>query len=592
MPARIYTAPPEEGDPVLGRTLPSLLYEALARYPNDRAFNQPRGDDWRPISLDAFRDGAEELALGLLAFGLQRGDRVAFYLESDAYFCLADMACLIAGLVDVPVYLSQPLEAIHYVIEHAEAKAVLVSNVERLAEIAPVLAETPQVETVIVVEAEQGGTWPSLPERVGLLTLSAIRQAGRTRRGQDPGAVGRLLEQIDPHDLATIIYTSGTTGRPKGVMLSHENISSNALTSFRCLGDYRPGPKGETVLSFLPLTHIFARTLYYGSVAYGSCIYFTTPEALGTALPRVRPTIFATVPRLLEKVYGRILERAHDLPAMKQRIFRWSLEVARAYELGEKPSPVYRIKRRLADGLVFDKWREALGGRVKYVICGGAALNADLANLYAAAGIAVLQGYGLTETSPVVSFNRPKRNRAGTVGQPIPGVEVMIAEDGEILVRGPNVMLGYYRDAETTAAVLEPDGWFHTGDVGDFTEDGFLRITDRKKDLFKLSTGKYVVPQPLENRLVAEPLVEHAVVVGPDRKYAAALIFPEDQDAPGPGGPKSPGAAGRSDPALEALRRASPQIVARLPAARGPGQRGDGPVVDDQALQTGSYRPT
>ncbi|WP_456427393.1 AMP-dependent synthetase/ligase [Rhodocaloribacter sp.] len=529
MKSRIYTAPPEDGEPVLGRTLPSLLYEACERYPNPRAFNQPQGDDWRAFSYEEFRIRAEEMALGLQSFGLQRGDRVAFFMESDVYFCLADMACLIAGVIDVPIYLTHTEEALRYVLDHSEAKALFVSNLERLVAIAPVLEETPHVKTVILAEPEEGGALPPLPESVGLVTMEAIRQVGRTRREREPEAVAEMLERIDPQDLATIIYTSGTTGLPKGVMLTHENISSNALTAFQCMTDYAPGPRGEVVLSFLPMTHVFARTLYYGYLGYGTSVYFTTPNELTTALPKVRPTLFATVPRVLEKVYARILERAGELPKTKRRLFRWSLAVAESYELGRRQPPMYRLKRRVADTLVFDKWRAALGGRVKHVICGGAALNARLANTFAAAGIDILEGYGLTETSPIITFNRPGRNRAGTVGQPIPGVEVMIADDGEILTRGPHVMKGYYRDEERTREVLDPDGWFHTGDIGEFTEDGYLRITDRKKDLFKLSTGKYVIPQPLENRLTADPLVEQAVVVGPGYKYATALIFPNEE---------------------------------------------------------------
>ncbi len=529
MKSRIYTAPPEDGEPVLGRTLPSLLYEACERYPNARAFNQPHGDGWRAFSYEEFRIQAEETALGLQSFGLQRGDRVAFFMESDVYFCLADMACLMAGVIDVPIYLTHTEEALRYVLDHAEARALFVSNLERLAAIAPVLEETPHVKTVILAEPVEGGALPPLPESVGLATMEAIRQVGRTRREREPEAVTGMLERIDPQDLATIIYTSGTTGLPKGVMLTHENISSNALTAFQCMTDYEPGPKGEVVLSFLPMTHVFARTLYYGYLGYGTSVYFTTPNELTTALPKVRPTLFATVPRVLEKVYARILERADALPKTKQRLFRWSLAVAEHYELGRRQPPMYRLKRRVADTLVFDKWRAALGGRVKHVICGGAALNARLANTFAAAGIDILEGYGLTETSPIITFNRPGRNRAGTVGQPIPGVEVMIADDGEILTRGPHVMKGYYRDEERTREVLDPDGWFHTGDIGEFTEDGYLRITDRKKDLFKLSTGKYVIPQPLENRLTADPLVEQAVVVGPGYKYATALIFPNEE---------------------------------------------------------------
>ncbi len=529
MKSRIYTAPPEDGAPVLGRTLPSLLYEACERYANPRALNQPHGDHWRAFSYEEFRIRAEEMALGLQSFGLQKGDRAAFFMESDVYFCLADMACLIAGVIDVPIYLTHTEEALRYVLDHSEAKALFVSNLERLAAIAPVLEETPHVKTVILAEPEEGGALPPLPGSVGLVTMEAIRQVGRTRREQEPEAVAAMLERIGPQDLATIIYTSGTTGLPKGVMLTHENISSNALTAFQCMTDYEAGPRGEVVLSFLPMTHVFARTLYYGYLGYGTSVYFTTPNELTTALPKVRPTLFATVPRVLEKVYARILERASELPKTSRRLFRWSLAVAESYELGRRQPPMYRLKRRVADTLVFDKWRAALGGRVKHVICGGAALNARLANTFAAAGIDILEGYGLTETSPIITFNRPGRNRAGTVGQPIPGVEVMIADDGEILTRGPHVMKGYYRDEERTREVLDPDGWFHTGDIGTFTEEGYLRITDRKKDLFKLSTGKYVVPQPLENRLTADPLVEQAVVVGPGYKYATALIFPNEE---------------------------------------------------------------
>ena len=277
------------------------------------------------------------------------------------------------------------------------------------------------------------------------------------------------------------------------------------------------------------MTHIFARTLHYGYVYYRTSVYFTTPDQLGEDLKKVRPTVFATVPRVLEKVYSRIREKAATLTGLKKQLLQWSLDLAGRYELGREPEGLYAFWLKLADLVVFRQWREALGGRVKYVICGGAALNADLANIFAAAGVNILQGYGLTETSPVITFNRPHQNRAGTVGTPLPGVEVRLADDGEILTRGPHVMQGYYKEEEKTAEAIDADGWFHTGDIGEFTDTGFLRITDRKKDLFKLSTGKYVMPQPLENELTAEPLVEQAVVVGAGHKFCAALIFP-DQD--------------------------------------------------------------
>ncbi|MEM9665747.1 MAG: AMP-binding protein, partial [Bacteroidota bacterium] len=285
----------------------------------------------------------------------------------------------------------------------------------------------------------------------------------------------------------------------------------------------------ECILSFLPLTHVFARSLHYGALAFGADIYFTTPERLAGDLKKIQPTIFATVPRLLEKVYGRILEQATTLTGLKKKLLDWALELAQQYELGTEPEGRYAAQLAVADQLVFTKWRAALGGHIKYVICGGAALNAQLANLYAAAGVTVLQGYGLTETSPVITYNRPGQNRAGTVGQPLPGVEVRIAADGEILTRGPHVMQGYYKNPEKTAAVIDEEGWFCTGDIGEVTEDGFLRITDRKKDLFKLSTGKYVMPQPLENHLSTHPLIDQAVVVGTGHKYCTALIFPNHE---------------------------------------------------------------
>lgn len=528
MAERIYTAPPDTGTPVLGKTLPEVLYEVLMRYENSAFLNQPVGPGrWMPISLHDFAEQAEALALGLHAMGLERGAHVAFYMESDAYFCLADMACLIGGFVDVPIYLTHAPEVIHYVIEHAEARVLVISNRALLERIAPLLRDLPRVQFVVVADAT--GLATDRVEGRLLHTFTHLMEKGRRYRAADPEAIDRLRAQIRPDDLATIIYTSGTTGLPKGVMLSHQNISFNALTSFSGIKHYRPGPGGEVALSFLPLTHVFARTLFYGYLYYATSIYFTTSDALREALQQVRPTTFATVPRVLEKIYGVLVERAAAMPGLKGRIFRWALELARRYELGKKPRGFYQLQLILANQLVYRKWQQAMGGRIAFIIAGGAALSAELANIFAAAGIPILQGYGLTETSPVITYNRPELNRAGTVGVPIPGVDVKIAEDGEILTRGPHVMLGYYKDPERTREVIDEEGWFHTGDIGYFTEEGFLVITDRKKDLFKLSTGKYVMPQPLEQRLTVDPLVEQALVIGPGYKFTAALIFPEEE---------------------------------------------------------------
>ncbi|PSQ83126.1 MAG: long-chain fatty acid--CoA ligase, partial [Bacteroidetes bacterium QH_2_63_10] len=418
-----------------------------------------------------------------------------------------------------------------YVAEHAEIDALVVFNPKRLAQAAEILPDLPRIDTVVLCDpGDAEDERPELPDRVEVLTLDAVQERGRTSVDDQAAAIEELRAQIDADDLATIIYTSGTTGRPKGVMLSHENISSNAITSVGQLDDFETGPEGEVVISFLPLTHVFARMLQYAFVYRGVSVYFVHPDNLVEALPKVRPTVFASVPRVLEKVYAGIKKKVMAMTGIQKSIGEWGLEVAQEYDMTEPGSALYKAKHAIADRLVFRKWRAALGGRVKYIVVGGAALQPDLANILSAAGITALQGYGLTETSPVITYTRPWRNKPGTVGEPLPGVEVKIADDGEILTRGPHVMQGYYKAPEKTDEVIEDEGWFHTGDIGEFDEEGFLKITDRKKDLFKLSTGKYVMPQPIENRMGSDPLVDNAVVVGSDRKFCTALVFPnQDQ---------------------------------------------------------------
>ncbi len=528
MASQILTAPPDSGTRVLSKTLTGVLVEACDTYTNERALNHPRGAEWQTWSLDQFKTEAEEIGLGLLEAGLRQGDHVAMFMESDVFFCLVDMGCLMARLIDVPIYLTHKDEQIQYVIEHSESHALVVSDYEKLNQVLPLIDPSSNLQFIVVAEAH--GARPESEVGPKIWTLDEIRAAGRKRREERPEELAQMMAAISPDDIATIIYTSGTTGAPKGVMLSHENISFNALTSFSGLPDYQPGSSGETALSFLPLTHIFARALHYGYVATGTSVYFSTPDDLSRDLKRVRPTVFASVPRVIEKVYGRILERAAEMSGIKKGLLNWALAVAQQYEIGGEPSTFWKIQHAIVDKLVYEKWREALGGRSKYIIAGGAALSANLANMFAAAGVTVLQGYGLTETSPVITYNRPSLNRAGTVGVPIPGVEVKLAADDEILTRGPHVMKGYFKDDERSDEVIDADGWFHTGDVGEITSEGFLRVTDRKKDLFKLSTGKYVTPQPLESELGSHPLIEQAVVVGAGYKFCTALIFP-NQDA-------------------------------------------------------------
>ena len=515
----------DEGRPILGHTLVDILYKTVADVTNPRMFNQKHEGEWRSLSLSHFKTCIEELAVGMVSIGLEQGDRVALYMESDTNFCIADMGCLLAGLVDVPIYLKQSPGTNEFILQHSGARALFVSSLSRLQDIDELLAEAPDIRTVIVAEPEADQKLTPLPEGVQWISMDRLRRTGRQIIEEESGKINSLRDRINAQDIATIVYTSGTTGEPKGAMLTHENLSFNALTAFAELERARGGPQEDVAISFLPLTHIFARTLHYATLAYGISIYFTTPESLGEDLKEVRPTIFASVPRLLEKVYGRILEKVTQMSGIQKKLANWSLVVAQKYTVGQKQGILQGTQHRLANTLVFRKWRAALGGRVKIIIAGGAAVSSELVNVFGAAGISILQGYGLTETSPVISFNRPNRNRPGTVGEMLPGVEVKIAKDGEILTRGPHIMKGYYKNPAKTKEVLIEGGWFCTGDIGELSDDGYLRITDRKKDLFKLSTGKYVMPQPLENRLTSHPLIEQAVVVGPGRKYCCVLLF-------------------------------------------------------------------
>ena len=516
---RTFRAPAGSSELVLGKTLVSLLDEAVERNPNPKAFNQLRGGEWRSLSTQEFRSQAEALALGLKAIGMSKGDRVAFFCQNDISFTLPDMACLMAGLVTVPIYLTHSMANIRHILAESETRVLVVTDTGLLEKIAPILPDT-SVNFVVVMEGDAPDEAPG-----GVATVSAgeLIERGRGAATADPGVTEELRQALSADDLATLIYTSGTTGAPKGVMLTHENISCNAVAAFTGLAGYKRGAE-ETVLSFLPLTHIFARTLQYGCMWFGNTIYYSDADSLREHFREVRPTMMATVPRVLEKAYERIMQAGSELDGLKRRIFDWSLRLARHYRVGQEPKGAEALSMRVADKLVLSKWREALGGRMRFVIVGAAPLRSELVNLFGAAGVNILQGYGLTETSPVISFNRPDDNRPGTVGPPIAGVEVATTAEGELLTRGPHVMQGYYKRDDASREVME-GGWFHTGDLAEIDEDGFITITGRIKNLFKLSTGKYVMPQPVEQQLEAEPLIEHAVVLGEGEKYCAALLF-------------------------------------------------------------------
>lgn len=572
-----YRSPPDVGCLRLGRSLPSLLDEACDQIPNEQALNQWHNRRWQSFSNATFRMASEEFALGLGLLGLERGDRVAFVMHSDVSFCIADMGCLLAGLVDVPIDLTQTIENILFILRHSTAKALVVSNLDLLYQIFPYLWEAPVLQSVIVADVPEAWTLvretlsqrcgdnqqrnseennssqkttrehppeaylhvPQLlydgqadypcplvrtPQAFRILSLAEVREQGRqvwSAAGMQP-----LRQAIAPSDLATILYIASETKRPKGVMLTHENISADILSAFSSYPNLETGPK-EIALIFLPLTHIFARAFLYGHLAYGHSIYFSDPNHLVKHLRTVNPTILITVPRLLEKIYERIVEQGKRLGKSDRAVFQWALKLAHRYEVGYSIPKLFRLQLKLADRLVFARWRLAFGNNLKALICGGAALRKDLTNIFSAAGIPLLQGYGLTETSAVLCYNRGDYNRAGTVGLPIPGVEIAIAEDSEILIKGPFVMQGYYRDPEATRRVIDTDGWLHTGDLGQIDAEGFLHITGVKKPLFKLSTGKYVSPLPLEDELNRSPLVSHAIAVGANHKFCGMLIFPQ-----------------------------------------------------------------
>ena len=483
-----------------------LIPYQIQKFNKEIAFSRKEEGVWKTYSSKEVQDIIDELSLGFLAQGIQAGEKVAIISENRPEWNFIDLACQQIGVISVPMYPTITVADYAYIFDHAEVKVIFAGD------------------QTIYDKALQAGngrniyTFDRLPE-VGHWT--EVQAAGKPG---DRASLANHKANVKPEDLFTIIYTSGTTGRPKGVMLNHANVLSNLMSVSHIMS---PPVGTSKVLSFLPLCHIFERTASFCFVYMGYSIYYAeNMETIGDNLKEVQPHLFNTVPRLLEKVYDKIVAKGYELTGVKKKLFFWALELGLRNDPAADMGGWYDFQLKIANKLIFSKWREALGGNIQQINSGASALQPRLARVFWAAGIRVCEGYGLTETSPVVtaSIGTKEEIRIGYVGKIVKDVEVKIAEDGEILVKGPNIMQGYYKEPEMTADVIK-DGWFHTGDIG-VLDGRYLKITDRKKEMFKTSGGKYIAPQAMENKFKESPLIEQLIVVGADRNYPAALIVP------------------------------------------------------------------
>jgi long-chain acyl-CoA synthetase len=497
------------------------IYEVTCGIDRPAIMKYKSGDRWLDVTVPEFRDTVRWLATALYEMGVKPGDRVGILSENRPEWTMSDFAILCASAVTVPVYPTLLGWQIEYILNDAGTVTLICSNQEQLEKVLDIRSHVPCLNTIIVCDPPA-----TLPE--GVYSFKDIVARGKKyeeAHGRQWFDTSRNSRTAD--DLATLVYTSGTTGNPKGAMLTHGNITSNTVT----VREFVPFQPGDIALSILPLSHILERMVDFLYLYKGGCIaYAENVNKVADNLAEVRPQYFGAVPRLFEKMRARVLDNVAAAPPARQKIFRWALKVAEErlpYMVDRTPMPFgLRLKSAVADKLVFSKIIARLGGRVKYVVSGGAPLSPDLAAFFIGAGVEILEGYGLTETSPVIAVNRPDKRRIGTVGPIIPGVEVKIAADGEILSRGPHIMKGYWNNPEATAAAIDAEGWFHTGDIGEIDADGFLKITDRKKDIIINAYGKNIAPQPIEALLKSSPYVGTPVLIGDRRKYLAALIVP------------------------------------------------------------------
>ncbi|MEY3433174.1 MAG: hypothetical protein RL131_1110 [Bacteroidota bacterium] len=497
-----------------------LLQWQLDKFPQEDMLAAKEDGVWIKYSTKKVKSLSESLALGLMKAGvgykdgsIEGRDKIAVLSNNRPEWLMLDLAVQKIGAVLTPIYPTISVNELEFILNDASVKLVFVSDIELYEKVQSIRAKTPTVQAVYTFnDIQQALHWKELLHKGTEEELKKLYE---------------ISNKIQANELATILYTSGTTGFPKGVMLSHNNILDNIMNVEEILEPVC-GPADRS-LSFLPLNHIFERVVSYIYMFRGVSIYYAESlDTIGDNLREVKPSLFSTVPRLLEKVYERIMNKGKELTGIKKNLFFWAVGVGNKYEVGKNMGALYNIQLAIANKLIFSKWREALGGNVRAIVTGAAACQVRLLRVFTAAKIVIMEGYGLTETSPVISVNRFDANgrRFGTVGEVIKNVEVKLAEDGEICCKGSNVMMGYYKRQDLTDDCIDKEGWFHTGDIGVWVEGRFLKITDRKKEIFKTSGGKYVAPQPIENKMKESPFIEQMMVVGAERKFTAALIVP------------------------------------------------------------------
>ncbi len=495
------------------RTFDIVDQLAKEKYRDD-ALAVKRNGKWEKFSATEYKEFVDNFSYGLLALGFKKGDKILTISNNRPEWNFVDAGMTQVGVVHVPVYPNQGPEEYEHILRHSDARILIVSSQEYFDRIKPHVRKATNIKKVYAFDkVDEAADWME------------IIQTGKANAEKYRAELENIKASISPDDMMSIIYTSGSTGLSKGVMLSHRNFIANVKGSYPVL----PLAPEEIFLSFLPLCHVFERMVNYLLQYKGCGVYYAeSVDTIGENLREIKPHGFASVPRVIERLYDKLLLKGKELKGMKKSIYFWAVDLALKYELNRANGPWYEMKRKIADKLIYSKWREALGGNIKVIVSGGAVLQERLARVFNCAGIPLIEGYGLTETSPVIAVNYREypKMKFGTVGPILENVTVKIADDGEILVKGPSVMLGYYKDPEKTRRAIDEEGWFHTGDIGEVDDEHFLKIVDRKKEIFKLSTGKYVAPQVVENKFKESQFIDQIMVVGQGEKYAAAIICP------------------------------------------------------------------